>query len=73
MLPIPAIVPQTSTMALTNATLPYALNLANKGFVNAVNADNALAKGVNVYKGRVICLMVAAAVGIPYTSLAELI
>lgn len=70
---IPAIVPQTSTMALTNATLPYALNLANKGFVNAVNADNALAKGVNVYKGRVICLQVAAAVGIPYTPLAELI
>jgi len=70
---IPGIVPRTSTMALTNATLPYALELANKGFVNAVKDDSALAKGVNVYKGCVTYLPVATAVGIPYIPLAELI
>ena len=70
---IPGIVPRTSTMALTNATLPYALKLANKGFVNAVKDDSALAKGVNVYKGYVTCLPVATALAIPYIPLAELI
>lgn len=70
---IPGIVPRTSTMALTNATLPYALKLANKGFVNAVKEDGALAKGVNVYKGYVTNAPVATSLGIPYTPLAELI
>nr|MBC8445985.1 alanine dehydrogenase [Chloroflexota bacterium] len=56
-------VPRTSTYALTNATLPYALRLANLGFVEAVKNDAALAKGVNVYKGSVTCNGVASAHG----------
>jgi len=70
---IPGIVPRTSTQALSSCTLPYALKLANMGFTDAVKGDEALAKGVNVYKGRVTCLPVATALGIPITPLTELI
>ncbi|MBL7184412.1 MAG: alanine dehydrogenase [Anaerolineae bacterium] len=61
---MPGAVPRTSTYALTNATLPYALRLANLGFVEAVKNDAALAKGVNVYKGNVTCEGVASAHGL---------
>jgi alanine dehydrogenase len=60
---MPGAVPRTSTYALTNATLPYALQLANRGFVEAVKSNAALAKGVNVYKGNVTCEGVASAHG----------
>ena len=70
---IPGIVPRTSTMALSNATLPYALKLASRGFTDAVKDDEALAKGVNVYKGHITCLPVATSLGIPHTPLVELI
>ena len=70
---IPGIVPRTSTMALSNATLPYTLKLASRGFIGAVKDDEALAKGVNVYKGCITYLPVATSLGIPYTPLAELI
>jgi len=60
-------------MALSNATLPYALKLASRGFIDAVKDDEALAKGVNVYKGHITCLPAAMSLGIPYTPLAELI
>jgi alanine dehydrogenase len=50
---MPGAVPRTSTFALTNATLPYALKLANKGFVEAITSDPGLKAGVNTYAGRV--------------------
>ena len=43
--------PETSTMALTNATLPYVVALADKGWVAALKADEALAKGLNAHEG----------------------
>jgi len=60
---MPALVPRTSTFALTNATLPYALELARKGPLRAVGESADLARGVNVWRGRVVCPAVAAAVG----------
>ena len=67
---IPGAVPFTSTMALTNATLPYALALANKGWQEACRADAALAKGVNVVDGKVTYKAVADVFGLEYTPLA---
>ncbi len=49
---MPGAVPNTSTHALTNATLPYALKIANTGLVAAAKKDAALAKGINTYKGK---------------------
>jgi alanine dehydrogenase len=60
---MPALVPRTSTFALTNATLPYALDLARKGALRAVRESTDLARGVNVWRGRVVYPAVAAAVG----------
>jgi alanine dehydrogenase len=70
---MPGAVPRTSTYALTNATLPYALQLANQGFVEAMKSNAALAKGVNIYKGKVICEGVASAHGLEYTPLEMLL
>jgi alanine dehydrogenase len=64
---MPGIVPQTSTYALTNSTLSYALNLADKGFKRAVAEDPALRKGINVYRGQITCKGVADAWDLPYT------
>ena len=50
---MPGTVPRTSTIALTQETLPYAIEIASKGFVAAVKENRALAKGVNVYKGKI--------------------
>lgn len=66
---VPAVVPRTSTEALCKATLPYGLKLANLGFANAIKNDEALAKGVNVFKGMVTNLAVSKSLGIPYTPL----
>jgi len=66
-------VPRTSTYALSNQTLPYALQLAQKGFGAAVKAIPALAKGVNVYKGQVTYRAVAEAFGLPYAALEGLL
>jgi len=60
---MPALVPRTSTFALTNATLPYALELATHGVADAVRANPALAKGVNIWRGRVVHPAVAEALG----------
>ena len=60
---MPALVPRTSTFALTNATLPYALQLANKGLAAAVSENPALAKGVNVCRGKFVHPVVAEALG----------
>src|SRR5205823_3478546 len=51
---MPALVPRTSTFALTNATLPYVLELATRGVAGAARANAALAKGINVARGRVV-------------------
>ncbi len=69
---MPALVPRTSTFALTNATLPYALDLARKGTERAVRESAELARGVNIWRGRVVYPAVAAAVGeapLPITEL----
>ena len=60
---MPALVPRTSTFALTNATLPYVLELAARGVVAAVRANPALAKGVNVWGRKVVHPAVADALG----------
>jgi len=64
---MPGAVPRTSTFALTNATLPYALKLANKGFTEAVGSDQGLKAGVNTYAGRLTYEAVAQAQGLEYT------
>lgn len=66
---MPGAVPRTSTYALTNVTLPYALQLANKGWRKAIADNPALAKGVNVVEGHVVYEAVAQALGLPYTAL----
>jgi alanine dehydrogenase len=66
---MPGAVPNTSTWALTNVTLPYAVALADKGFVDAVLQDPVLAKGVNVTRGAVVLDEVAQAHGMPHVPL----
>jgi alanine dehydrogenase len=63
---MPGCVARTSTFALTNATFPYVAKLANLGFREAVKADPALARGVNVVKGKLVCKAVAEGNGVPY-------
>ena len=63
---MPGAVPNTSTVALTNATMKYALQLANKGWKKACNENLALAKGLNIVKGKVVYKEVAEAFGIEY-------
>jgi alanine dehydrogenase len=70
---MPGAVPRTSTFALTNVTLPYALRIAQEGFGAAVESDAALHKGVNVYQGKVTCYPVATSQDRPYTPLASLL
>jgi alanine dehydrogenase len=70
---MPGAVPRTSTFALTNATLPYALKLANKGFYEAIHSDSGLKEGVNTYGGHCTYEAVASAQGIPFTPLDQLI
>lgn len=67
---IPGAVPYTSTLALTNATLPYALRLADLGWQEACRKDPGLAEGVNVEDGKVTYKAVAEAFNLPYTPLA---
>ncbi len=62
---IPGAVPYTSTLALTNATLPYAIMLADKGWKQACKECTPLAKGVNIVNGKVTCPGVAEAFGLP--------
>ena len=62
---IPGAVPFTSTLALTNATLPYALRLADKGWRKACAEDKALEQGVNIVAGKVVYPAVAEAWDLP--------
>ncbi|MEQ9405495.1 MAG: alanine dehydrogenase [Cyclobacteriaceae bacterium] len=64
---MPGAVPYTSTLALTNATLPYAIDLANKGWKNACKDNNELKLGLNVINGEVVYKGVSDAFGLPYT------
>ena len=68
---MPGAVPFTSTLALTNATLPYAIRLANNGWKKACQESAELRKGLNVVQGKVVYKAVADAFNIPYTDVKE--
>jgi alanine dehydrogenase len=70
---MPGAVPNTSTYALTNVTLPYALSLADRGWHDALKADPALALGLNTYDGSVTNAPVAGAHGVPARDLAAVL
>jgi alanine dehydrogenase len=63
---MPGAVPYTSTLALTNATLPYAIQLANKGWKKACNDNEELRKGLNVVDGKIVYKGVSEAFKLPY-------
>jgi alanine dehydrogenase len=66
---MPGIVPRTSTLALTNATLPFIVQLASAGIKSAVHSHGGLKQGVNVMNGRIACRGVAEAHGLRYQPL----
>jgi alanine dehydrogenase len=68
---MPGAVPRTSTVALNNATLPYIVSIANKGYKAALLDDPHLLNGLNVYKGKVTCRSVADNLGLEYTDAGE--
>lgn len=70
---IPGAVPFTSTLALTNATLPYAVALANKGWKKACADDPALKRGLNAVEGKITFEAVAQVFGLPYTPVDEVL
>jgi alanine dehydrogenase len=65
---MPGAVARTSTFALTNVTLPYALKIADIGVSNALNQDPALLSGLNLYKGNLVCKPVGDCLKIPFTA-----
>jgi alanine dehydrogenase len=70
---MPGAVPLTSTMALTNATLPYAVQLANKGWKQAALDDAGIRDGLNVVAGKVCYAGVAEAFGLSYVPVEEVL
>jgi alanine dehydrogenase len=70
---MPGAVPNTSTRALTNVTLPYVLALADRGSATAISDDPALAAGLNVAAGRVVLPEVAVAHGLPLATLNDVL
>ncbi|WP_323704588.1 alanine dehydrogenase [Mammaliicoccus sp. Dog046] len=70
---MPGAVPRTSTIALNNATTPYAIQLANKGYVKACQDNEALAKGLNTIQGKLTYEEVAKAFDKPFTSYKEIL
>ncbi len=70
---MPGAVPKTSTLALTNATLPYAVEIANKGWKKAMKANPEIKLGANVVKGKVTYKGVADAFGLKYTPVERLL
>ncbi len=70
---MPGAVPNTSTYALTNATLPYILELADRGWAEALRRDPALAKGLNTHGGQVVYRQVAEAHGLDHIELDTLL
>ncbi len=70
---MPGAVPHTSTFALTNVTLPYAVEIANHGWRAALGADPSFALGLNAHDGAITCQPVAEAHGLPWTPLSEVL
>ncbi|UCE33175.1 MAG: alanine dehydrogenase [Deltaproteobacteria bacterium] len=70
---MPGAVPKTSTMALTNATLPYAVEIANKGWKKAMKGNPEIKLGANVVKGKVAYKAVAEAFGLDYVPIDKLL
>lgn len=70
---MPGAVPYTSTLALTNATLPYAMQLANKGWKKACTENEELKKGLNIVAGKVVYQGVAEAFDLEYTEVKEVL
>jgi len=70
---MPGAVPYTSTLALTNATLPYAIQLANKGWQKACAQNEELKKGLNIVNGKIVYKAVADAWGLSYQSIEEVL
>jgi alanine dehydrogenase len=70
---MPGAVPNTSTYALTNVTLPHALSLANRGWREALKADPALALGLNTHDGLITNAPVAQAHGLEHKELADVL
>ncbi len=70
---MPGAVPLTSTMALTNATLPYAVKLANQGWRQAARHDEGISAGLNIVNGQVCCRGVAEAFGLDYVEAGKLL
>ncbi|MFQ5648478.1 MAG: alanine dehydrogenase [bacterium] len=69
---MPGAVPMTSTKALTNATLPYAIEIANHGFPAIIHRNEEIAKGINMVDGQITFKGVADAFGLPYKNLYEI-
>jgi alanine dehydrogenase len=70
---MPGGVARTSTLALNNATLPFALEIANRGYRDALLADSHLLAGLNVYKGKITYEAVARDQSLHYTSAGEVL
>jgi alanine dehydrogenase len=70
---MPGAVPHTSTYALTNVTLPYAVEIANRGWRDALRRDPSFALGLNTHEGQVTCQPVADAHGLPAATLTEVL
>jgi alanine dehydrogenase len=66
---MPGAVPFTSTIALTNATLPYAVEISNKGYLSAVKTNKEIALGVNIIDGKITYKGVAEAFNLEYVPL----
>jgi alanine dehydrogenase len=69
---MPGAYPRTSTLALTNVTLKYVLDLANKGVIQAAKDDHALRLGINVWHGKLTCMGVAQSQGVAWQDIPEL-
>src|SRR6202012_1833005 len=70
---MPGAVPHTSTYALTNVTIPYAIQIANRGWREALRYDDALAQGLNIHAGAITCPPVGESHNLPTTDLAEIL
>jgi alanine dehydrogenase len=70
---MPGAVPRTSTFALTNVTLPFALKLADEGLKEAAKSDINLKNGINTYKGKVTYRAIAEGQDLPYTPIDKLL
>jgi alanine dehydrogenase len=70
---MPGAVPHTSTFALTNVTIPYVVEIANRGWLAALRRDPAFALGLNTHDGAVTCAPVAEAHNLPLTTVAEVL